>query len=126
MKRTPWTVFALALLVGFSAPATAADAVVLRVVTVESSDVSTYVKEIDKARAMMKRLESPVVTRVFQARFAGPNVGVLVVAQEWPSMAAFARDVAKIDTDVEYQTWLKGLSKIRKVLSDSLYTELKP
>jgi hypothetical protein len=41
-------------------------------------------------------------------------------------MAALARDVAKIDTDVEYQTWLKGLSKIRKVLSDSLYTELKP
>jgi hypothetical protein len=126
MNQKLVAVLALALLVGISAPATAADAVVLRAVTVESSDVSAYVKEIDKARAMMKRLESPVVTRVFQARFAGPNAGVLVVAQEWPSMAAFAKDVAKIDADPEYQAWLKGLSKLRKVMSDSLYTELKP
>ncbi|MGA7993233.1 MAG: hypothetical protein WCC53_17535 [Thermoanaerobaculia bacterium] len=126
MKRTLLAVLALALLSGFSTPAAAADAVVLRAVTIETSDVGTYVKEIDKARAMMKRLESPSVTRVFQARFAGPNAGVVVVAQEWPSMAAFAKDVAKVDADAEYQAWLKGLSKIRKVLSDSLYTELKP
>jgi hypothetical protein len=41
-------------------------------------------------------------------------------------MAAFAKDEAKTSADPEYQAWLKGLSKFRKILSDSLYAELKP
>lgn len=125
MKGNLAAVLALVLLAGISAPATAADTVVLRVVAIETTDVSGYLKELDKGKAMLKRLESPSIVRVWQARFAGSQAGTVVVSVEWPSMAAFAKDDAKTSADAEYQAWLKGLSKIRKVGSDSLYTELK-
>ena len=37
-----------------------------------------------------------------------------------------AKDEATVDASTEYQTWFKGLDKLRTILSDSLYTELKP
>ena len=103
-----------------------ADSVVLRVVVVQTDNVEGYVKDIEKGRAVMKRLESSGVIRVWRARFAGENAGAVTVSVEYPSMAAFAKDDAKVAGDGEYQAWLKGLDKVRKVVSDSLYTELKP
>jgi hypothetical protein len=41
-------------------------------------------------------------------------------------MAALAKDEATALADPEYQTWLKGLDKFRKIVSDSVYQELKP
>jgi hypothetical protein len=38
-------------------------------------------------------------------------------------MASFAEADAKEHASAEYQNWLKGLDKIRKIVSDSLYTE---
>jgi hypothetical protein len=116
----------LGLLLGVSVPARAADQVVLRVVAIESDNVSGYLKELEKGKALLKRLESPAIVRVWQARFAGRDAGSVVASVEWPSMAAFAKDEAKTSADPEYQAWLKGLSKFRKILSDSLYAELKP
>ena len=40
-------------------------------------------------------------------------------------MAAFAAADAKIAKDAEYQATLKAMGKVRKVVSDSLYEELK-
>lgn len=126
MKGKLAAVLGFVLLVGVSAPATAADTVVLRVVVVETADLNGYVKELEKGKAILKRLESPVILRVWHARFAGPQAGSVVVSQEWPSMAAFAKDDAKTSADAEFQTFVNGLSKIRKIVSDSLYTEVKP
>ena len=112
------------LLLGTVAPALAADTVA-RVVVVQTDDVAAYVKEIDKGRAMLKRLGSSGVLRVWQARFAGDATGSIVVAIEHPSLAALAADDAKMAADAEFQAWLKNLGKIRKVVSDSIYTELK-
>jgi hypothetical protein len=116
---TVMSTFALAL----SATALAGSGVVLRVVTVKTDDVATYAQEIDKARGIIKRLGVSVQTRVWRATFAGPNAGTVVVSQEFPSMAAMADGMTKVMADPEYVQWLKGLDRIRTVLSDSLYME---
>lgn len=109
---------------GMSATAYADSSVVLRVVTVKTDDVATYLQEIGKARVMVKRLALPTTIRVWQATFAGPNTGTIIVSQEYPNLAALADGTAKIAADEEYSQWLKNLNKIRTVISDSLYKEL--
>ena len=71
----------------------------------------------------MKSLGIQAQTRVWQARFAGPDAGMVVATIEYPNMAASSDAVAKTNASSEYQTWIKGLDKIRKIVSDSLYTE---
>jgi hypothetical protein len=114
------------MLLWSSTAAFGAEAAVLRVVVVETGDADAYVKQIEQGKALLKRLDSSGVIRVWRARFAGPNAGNVVVSVEYPSIAAFAKDDSKIAADSEYQAWLKGLDKLRKVVSDSLYGELKP
>ena len=116
----------ITMLLWSSTAAFGAEATVLRVVVVETGDADAYVKQIEQGKALLKRLDSSGVIRVWRARFAGPNAGNVVVSIEYPSIAAFARDDSKIAADSEYQAWLKGLDKLRKVVSDSLYGELKP
>jgi hypothetical protein len=55
-----------------------------------------------------------------QARFAGPEAELVVVSIEYPSIAALAEAYAKTNASSDYQTWLKGLDKVRKIVSDSL------
>jgi hypothetical protein len=80
-------------------------------------------QELEKGKQIMKSLGIQAQTRVWQARFAGPEAGAVVVSIEYPSMAAFADGVAKSNASSEYQMWLKGLDKVRKIVSDSLYSE---
>jgi hypothetical protein len=124
--KLPVILVVLALFLGVAAPALAVDQVVLRVVSVQTDDVDGYLREINKGKALLKRLGSPSVVRVWRARFAGENAGRLVVSVEYPSLVAFAADETKVSADAEYQAWIKGLSKVRRVVSDSLYNELKP
>src|SRR4029077_10418836 len=53
--------------------AVAQKATVLRVVTVKTEDPAAYAQEIEKGRALMKSLGIQATTRVWQARFAGPE-----------------------------------------------------
>jgi hypothetical protein len=103
-----------------------ARATVLRVVTVETDQVSAYVKELERGKAILKRLGSSAVLRVWRAHFAGPHAGSVVVSIEYPSMVVLAQDEAKAYADTEYTAWLSGLNKLRKVESDSVYDEMKP
>jgi hypothetical protein len=124
MKKT--TVFSLVLFLvvcALSNAALAQKATVLRVIRVKTDNVAAYVAEIEKGRQLQKSLGSSAQIRVWQARFAGPDAGAVVVSIEYPSMAAYVADEAKVDASTEYQTWLKGLSKIRTIVSDSLYNE---
>jgi hypothetical protein len=117
----------LIVLAGSSAVAAAAEPVVLRVIVVETDNLDGYMKEVlEKSMPMRKRLQSPAVIRVWRARFAGDNAGDVVVSVEYPSLEAMARDEAKGAADPEWSAWLKGLDKMRKIVSDNLYTELKP
>ncbi len=122
MKR--WTLLLTALM-GFFVLVNSADASVLRVVVVETSDVSAYMGSMNKLRSSLQRLGSKSTVRAWRARFAGPNAGSIVVAVEYADMAAFAAEDSMIRNDAEYQSTLKGMDQIRKIVSDSLYEELK-
>jgi hypothetical protein len=115
----------VALLTGI-AFASQSQATVLRVIMVQTDDTSAYVKELGKGQELLKRMGSAAMIRVWRARFAGPNTGSVVVAIEYPSMVVLAQDEAKAFANPEYMAWLHGLDKLRKILSDSTYDELKP
>jgi hypothetical protein len=122
-KNTVMVVVVLLIVAGLSSAAVAQKATVLRVVVVKTDDPAAYAQELEKGKQIMKSLGIQGQTRVWQARFAGPEAGMVVATIEYPNMAAFADAVAKTNASSDYQTWIKGLDKIRKIVSDSLYTE---
>lgn len=125
--KIAFRLFALVALVALMpAVVRAAEPIALRVVIVQTTDTDAYVKELDKAKTMMKRLEIPAQLRVWKARFAGEETGSIAVALEYPNLTELAKAEAKMAADAEYSAWLKGLDKVRKVVSDSIYYELKP
>ena len=111
------------LVCAVSSAAFAQKGTVLRVVVVKSENPGAYAQEIEKGRQIMKSLGVQQITRVWQARFAGPEAGAVVVSIEYPSMDAFADAYKKTSASSDYQNWLKDLDKVRKIVSDSLYTE---
>jgi hypothetical protein len=115
----------LAAVVGLFVLANSAEATVLRVVVVETNDVAAYMGQLNALRASLQRLGSKSTVRAWRARFAGPNAGSVVVAVEYADMASFAAEDAMIAKDAEYQATLKSMSQVRKIVSDSLYEELK-
>ena len=122
-KNTVMAVVVLLVVAGLSSAAVAQKATVLRVVVVKTDDPAAYAQELEKGKQIMKSLGIQGQTRVWQARFAGPEAGMVVATIEYPNMAAFAEAAAKTNASSDYQTWIKGLDKIRKIVSDSLYTE---
>jgi hypothetical protein len=122
-KNTVMAVVVLLIVAGLSSAAVAQKATVLRVVVVKTDDPAAYAQELEKGKQIMKSLGIQGQTRVWQARFAGPDAGMVVATIEYPNMAAFADAAAKTNASSDYQTWIKGLDKIRKIVSDSLYTE---
>lgn len=123
IRNTAATAAILLLVCAATSAAFAQKATVLRVVVVKTDDPAAYAQEIEKGRQVMKGIGIQAQTRVWQARFAGPEAGAVVVSIEYPNMAAFADAVAKTNASSEYQAWLKGLDKVRKIVSDSIYTE---
>jgi hypothetical protein len=103
---------------------TSAEATVLRVVVVEAADAAAYASELAKIRAALTRMGSKSTMRVWRTRFAGSDTGAIVVSIEYPDMATFAAEDAKVQGDPEYTTLIKGLDRVRKIVSDSLYEEL--
>jgi hypothetical protein len=112
---------AVALMLG-----AAAEAGVLRVVVVEASDAAAYAKAIEQGKTLMKAKGLPADIRVWRARFAGERAGSVVAAIEYPSLEALAKADATMNTDADLKAWLASLSKVRKIISDSIYEEVKP
>lgn len=96
----------------------------LRVVVVKTADPAAYAQELEKAKSITLRLGITVKTHIWRATFAGPDTGVIVVSQEYPSFAAFSEASRKAMADPEYLQFIRNLGKIRTVTSDSLYQEL--
>lgn len=113
----------LAVAFALSSTALAQKSTVLRVLVIKTDNVAGYVQELDKGQALLKKLGVQETLRVWQARFAGPEAGSVVVSIEFPSMSALVDSDTKTNANSEYKEWLKGLDKIRKIVSDSLYTE---
>jgi hypothetical protein len=102
----------------------AAQAAVKRVVVVETSDEAAYIKGVEQGRPLLKSKGSQATIRVWKGKFAGSDVGRVVVSVEYPSLEALAADVTRMSDDPELKKWLDGLSKVRTVVSDSIYEEL--
>jgi hypothetical protein len=96
----------------------------LRVIVVKSDNVSAYVQELEKGRAMLKKLGVNVTLRIWKATYAGPETGTVVVSQEYASFAAFAEAQTKTTGDPQFAAWVSSLDKLRTIVSDSLYREL--
>jgi hypothetical protein len=122
-KKPAVAVVVLFVVAALSSAAVAQKSTVLRVVTVKTDNPAAYVQEIEKGRQLMKSMGIQAQTRVWQARFAGPEAGTIVVSIEYASMAAFSDAYAKTSASTDYQNWLKDLDKVRKIVSDSLYSE---
>ena len=123
-RNTAISIVILLVVFVLSSAAFAQKATALRVVVVKTDNVAAYVQEIEKGRQLAKSMGLQGQVRVWRARFAGPQAGTVVVSIEYPNMAALASDDAKVNASSEYQSWLKGLDKIRTIVSDSLYSEL--
>jgi hypothetical protein len=102
-----------------------AQAVVARVVVVQTTDEAAYMKQIERIRAANQRLGNKETVRVWRARYAGEASGSIVVAVEYADLAALAASNEKQRTDPEFQAILKELAGLRKIVSDSLYEEMK-
>src|SRR5258707_878419 len=123
-RNAAMAVVALLFVCAASSAASAQKATVVRVVVVKTDNPAAYAQEIEKGRQIMKGLGVQATTRVFQARFAGPEAGAVVVSiASIPAWTLFADAYKKTSASSDYQNWLKDLDKVRKIVSDSLYTE---
>jgi hypothetical protein len=125
--KSKLSLVAVTIFLSISAPLLAADATVLRVIVVQTDKPDAYAKEVlETGRAHLKRLEGTGTIRVWRAKFAGRDAGSIVVSIEYPSLTALAEDDKKMAADPAMRAWIGDLDKIRKIVSDSLYTESKP
>lgn len=114
-----------AAVLGLLAMAGGAQAAVMRVVVVQTSDTAAYMKEIAQVQAHMKRLGGTATVRAWRARFAGSDTGSIVVSVEYKDLADFAAIDAKMREDAANVATMKNMEAIRTIISDSLYDELK-
>ena len=124
LKRIALLLATSTLALGLSGTALADAGTVMRVIVVKTDDVSAYMHELDKGKAIMKRLGITATLHVWRGTFAGADAGTVVVSQEYPSNQAFADGFVKSQADKEMSDWIKGLAKIRTIVSDSLYQGL--
>jgi hypothetical protein len=125
--RSKLVLAAVTVVLCMAGPLRAQDAPVLRVIVVQTDNPAAYAKEVlETGRAHMKRLESTGNLRIWRAKYAGDNAGSVVVAIEYPSLTALAADDKKAAADPALGAWIRGLDKMRKIVSDSLYSEVKP
>jgi hypothetical protein len=107
-----------------SSAAFAASSAWLRVIVIKTDSLAAYTHELDRGRAMLKRLGIPAQIRVWRATYAGADAGAVVVTVEYPSWAAFAEGQSKSQADKDFAAWQAGLDKLRTITSDSIYREL--
>jgi hypothetical protein len=115
---------ALAGFLGFLASLSAMaadDAGLLRVLVVQPTDLSAYVREVGTLQGLLKKAGSPARLRVWEATYAGPDTGTVVVSIEVPNLAALAKITELESSNAEISAELKKVRGMRKAVSDSLY-----
>ncbi len=117
---------ALAALTLFAARAPAAEPPLLRVIVIETGDPKAYRHELENVLRLERTVVPEATARVWQARFAGAEVGTLVVTAELPSLAALAKLDELERTNAEFAASLKRIRLLRHIVSDSLYEEILP
>lgn len=99
---------------------------IMRVIVVQSTDLKGYTHELDTLRSQFKKAGVQVTLRAWQARFAGPDAGSIVVTVELPDLAALVKVDELQKSNAEISATMQRIGALRKILSDSLYEELSP
>jgi TRAP-type C4-dicarboxylate transport system substrate-binding protein len=124
LRKISFVLVTLVLFLGMSTAAFAQKTTVVRVVVVKTDNPAAYAQAIEAGKEIMKKAGVSANTRVYQASYAGPDAGAVIAAIEYPGITALAEAETKLRTDKDYVAWIKGLDKIRTIVSDSIYREL--
>ena len=83
---------------------------------------------VARAKQIHERLGARV--RVWQSTMAGPNAGLLSYVMEFDDLAAYARTVEQLQTDGEWQTFvrevLQAADPVATMVSNGMATEITP
>lgn len=126
MGKLILSIFAVMALALTSIAARSASAT-LRVIAVQTSDIKTYIHEVETLQSEFKKEGLPVTLRVWRATYAGPDTGTIIVTVEVPDLATLAKvEEAVMKPNSALGATMKRIEAIRKIASDSLYQELTP
>jgi len=115
----------LSLALSFSTAVVADGHSTLRVVVVETDDAAGYTAQLKQGSQLIQSIAPKMTMRAWHATFAGAATGSVIVGLEYPgSLAEFAAAWEKIQADESVAKWLGGLSGLRNIVSDSLYSEI--
>jgi hypothetical protein len=100
---------------------------VMRVVIIQTSDLKTYTHELSVEEGMLHRAGVNCTFKVWEAHYAGPETGTVVVALQFANWDNFTRylSAGKMHPDLGAQM-AKFNPSLRKVVSDSVYLEVPP
>lgn len=115
---------ALGLMLIAGAPARAAEPVALRVLVVQPTDLKAYLHELQVAQGIIKKAGMTTKLRAWQAQFAGPEAGTVIVSLEFANLAELAHYYEATRANADLAAQLAKIATLRKVVSDSLYQEL--
>jgi cell fate (sporulation/competence/biofilm development) regulator YlbF (YheA/YmcA/DUF963 family) len=127
VSRTSWSLVLVAALCLASAHEARA-AAVWQVLSVQiQGDSQAWLDRVKQANVIRTRLNVATV-RVAQATLAGEVTGTYFVDSEYPSLAAYADAVAKLEADAEWQALLKQFRAATdsKVVASALYVDRTP
>lgn len=86
LRKTAFVFAVLALMLAMSSTAFAQKTTVARVVVVKTDNVPAYLQALESNKEILKKLGITAQIRIWQAIFAGPQAGSIVVAIEYPNM----------------------------------------
>jgi hypothetical protein len=95
-------------------------------VQVQAGKLEEYRTRVGAGRAITERLGSKSQLRMWRAELAGTNTGAVAVGIEYPDLATYVADQAKLNGDAEWKKLLAGLDAVRTLQSRSLYREITP
>jgi hypothetical protein len=95
-------------------------------VQVKPGKLDAYRERLANGQAIIERLGMKARMRVWQADVAGPATGSVAVGVEYPDLATYVSDQAKLSGDAEWQKLVSGLDEIRTLGGRWLYQEITP
>jgi hypothetical protein len=122
MKRAIISCCAILGLALLSAAASAAS--IERVIIIQPTNITAYLKEIDTLRSQYKKAGIAVTLRVWRARFAAAETGTVVVTVEVADLETLAKMETLQTSDPGISATMERIGRIRKITSDSLYEGL--
>lgn len=125
-KSAPVLLCALGLMLIAGLPARAAEPTALRVLVVQPTDLKAYLHELDVAQGIIRKAGLSTKLRAWQAQFAGPEAGTVIVSLEFANLGELAHYYEMTRSNAELAAELAKIVTLRKVVSDSLYQELAP